>query len=93
MLGCIGLSLSAGCGSDDEAPVAGPDREGLRLCCELGAICHEAGPQGDDVRSCHNIGHENDAAQCRANYESCLEVCAPLGEGGAGGEPVEHGCG
>ena len=81
-----------GCGSDDSEKPADTDTEGLRLCCELGAICHQPGQQTEDVRRCHNIGHLNDPAECRANYDECLALCAPLGEGGGGGEPAEHAC-
>ena len=80
-----------GCGSDDGAPAA-TDTEGLRQCCELGALCHRIVPESEDIQRCHQLGHGNDPAVCRANYEDCLAICAPMGEGGAGGEPTEHAC-
>ena len=57
------------------------------MCCELGARCHTgpSDPIGGAKQLCHSLGHENDPVQCRAQYESCLEVCV-----GEGDEP--HSC-
>lgn len=87
----IVLALHPACSGDDESE-SGADKEGLRMCCEMGAICHTAGVPDPEKQECHVIGHENDAAVCRENYERCMAVCAPEGEGGEGGEPVEHAC-
>jgi hypothetical protein len=89
----VATQLSVGCGDsagskDDESE----DTEGLEMCCELGALCHVAGRQDNPMGECHEIGHENDPARCRSNYDRCLAICAPSGEGGQGGEPVRHAC-
>lgn len=90
IVAAIVLALHPACSGDDDPESA--DKEGLRMCCELGAVCHEAGVPDAEKQECHVIGHENDAAACRRNYERCMDLCAPAGEGGAGGEPVEHAC-
>lgn len=90
IVAAIVLALPLACSGDDEE--SGEDKQGLRMCCELGAVCHETGVPDPDKRECHVIGHENDAAVCRENYERCMALCAPDGEGGEGGEPVEHAC-
>ena len=79
--------------SDPDSDDPGNDEEGLRMCCELGAWCHRV-PPDPDLAECHNIGHLNDPQGCRDNYERCMSLCAPSGEGGAGGafEPSEHAC-
>jgi hypothetical protein len=84
----------AACGSSASKGVGGEGRddEGLQMCCELGAICHEAGPQDSDKAECHEIGHSNNPSDCRVNYEHCVEVCGHSGEGGQGGEPEAHAC-
>lgn len=71
----VALSGLSACGSDDEPEV---DHEGLRMCCELGAFCHPpAGVIADEARqNCHNVGHANDAAGCRAAYDDCMVLCA-----------------
>lgn len=78
------LLAAPACGDDDEAEAS--DAEGLRMCCELGALCHleEGDPLTGPKRECHDMAHQNDPAQCRAQYEGCLEVCA--------GDELEHSC-
>jgi len=90
IVGGIVLLLHPGCSGDDDE--ASDEAEGLRMCCELGAICHHAGVPDPDEQECHVIGHENDAAACRENYERCKALCAPEGEGGQAGAPMEHFC-
>src|SRR5688500_15013784 len=77
-LSAIPLALS--CGEEEE----GTDREGLRMCCELGALCHPDAndPVDSPKRACHDLGHVNEPDGCREQYESCMEVCA--------GEPGEE---
>jgi hypothetical protein len=95
------LSLCAvACNSDDDdganhQATAGAgggstssDKEGLRMCCELGAICHDAPNPSDVTRDCHDIGHLSEPAQCRQNYERCLTACRAAGAGGGS----EHAC-
>jgi hypothetical protein len=71
----IGASMGA-CG--DEEKGAPPDLEGLQMCCEIGARCHLE--EGDPVNSlkqmCHSLGHENDPAKCRDQYDACIAECA-----------------
>lgn len=47
------------------------------MCCDLGARCHPG--EGDALNSvkqmCHSLGHENDPANCRAQYDSCIAEC------------------
>ncbi len=90
----LAMQWSAGCGSSDSKGVGGEgrDSEGLMMCCALGAICHEVGPQDTDEAECHEIGHSNNPSECRANYEHCIDICGHSGEGGQGGEPEEHAC-
>ncbi len=90
IVAAIVLASHPSCSGDDDE--SGDDKGGLRMCCELGAICHDAGVPDPQKQECHVIGHENDAAVCRENYERCMALCAPSGEGGEGGEPVEHAC-
>lgn len=90
LVGGIVLILSPACSGDDDGDL-GRDDEGLRMCCELGAICHTV-PPDPDKQECHVIGHENDPAACRKNYERCKALCTAEGEGGEGGEPSEHAC-
>lgn len=70
----IVIALS-GC-SNDDSPAE--DREGLRMCCEMGAYCHPpAGVIADEERqNCHNVGHANDPEGCRAKYDGCMALCA-----------------
>jgi hypothetical protein len=93
---CSVLLLAQGCGSSNSGGGGSGgstmDEEGYRMCCELGAVCHEPGLQAADVKECHDIGHLNDPEACRESYERCLNVCRPRGEGGAGGEAGEHLC-
>lgn len=84
----LALALSAlGCGDDGDG--SDTDLEGLQMCCELGARCHldADDPIDSPKRACHDLGHLNDPAGCREQYESCMEACA--------GEPGEepHACG
>lgn len=94
VVGAIALVLQSGlaCSGDDDGGDPGPDQEGLRMCCEIGAICHEVGPPDPDKQGCHIVGHENDPAACRENYERCITLCMPTGEGGQAGAPMEHAC-
>ena len=78
------IPFALACGDDED----GIDREGLRMCCELGALCH---PDADDPlaspkRACHDLGHLNEPDGCREQYESCVALC----EGEPGEEP--HSC-
>lgn len=70
VMACVGFSA---CGSDDEPEI---DHEGLRMCCELGAQCHVVGVTDERHQNCHNVGHANDAAGCRAIYDECMVLCA-----------------
>jgi hypothetical protein len=101
----LALQWSAGCSdsgtSKGDATVdgvagdgggEGKDSEGLAMCCELGAICHEVGPQQADRAECHELGHLNDPSECRANYERCMDICGHSGEGGQAGAPETHAC-
>lgn len=63
------------------------------MCCELGAVCHDEGPAASAEKGeCHEMAHENNPTWCKANYERCLDICAPSGEGGEGGEHQQHFC-
>jgi hypothetical protein len=79
-----GFGFSA-CGSDDEPEV---DHEGLRMCCEIGAYCHPpAGVIADEQRRhCHDLGHADEPGACRAEYDSCMALCAD------NPDPEEHSC-
>lgn len=92
LVGSLVFVLHPACSGDDDDTQVEPDEEGLQMCCELGAICHEVGVPDPEKRDCHVIGHENDPGACRDNYQRCLDLCAPGGEGGEGGEPMEHFC-
>ncbi len=82
------MAMPLGCGDDDGGSsgggTGGADEEGLRMCCELGALCHRTGETSGPRVECHELGHENDPAACRANYDRCIALCNPA-EGGAGG--------
>ena len=85
----LGLALSAlalgqACGDEGD----GTDREGLRMCCELGARCHldADDPVDSPKRACHDLGHLNEPEGCREQYESCMDLC----EEEPGEEP--HAC-
>lgn len=80
------LGAVPACGDDDGEEAL--DREGLRMCCVLGAQCHidEGDPIDGAKQMCHSIGHENDPVQCRQEYDACMAIC----EGGEG--EVEHAC-
>lgn len=75
------------CGDDGDGGTP-EDTEGLAMCCEIGSVCHltAADPIGGAKQVCHSLGHQNDPAACREQYEDCLDVC--------GAEPMEmpHGC-
>ena len=47
------------------------------MCCDLGARCHPG--EGDPLNSlkqmCHSLGHENDPAKCREQYDACIAEC------------------
>jgi hypothetical protein len=81
----VGISGFVACGSDDEP---GVDHEGLRMCCEIGAYCHPpAGTIADEQHQhCHNLGHADDPVACRAEYDSCMALCAD------NPSPSEHSC-
>jgi hypothetical protein len=85
------LALSAwGCGGEEgDLEQAQPevDREGLDMCCDLGALCHPLAedPLDSPKRTCHALGHQNDPAACRAQFDSCMEACFDSGE-------TAHGC-
>lgn len=68
------LPLALACGEEED----GTDREGLRMCCELGARCHldADDPVDSPKRGCHDLGHLNEPEGCREQYESCMAVCA-----------------
>lgn len=84
-LGPFAFGLAAcGGGGAGEGEEPETDQDGLRMCCDLGAVCH---PDADDAidspkRACHTLGHTNDAAACRHQYDNCIDVCA--------GEPGEE---
>jgi hypothetical protein len=88
--------LAGACGDDDhddddgsheEEPDAGHDEhdggsdlEGLQMCCYLGEICHEGSETNATFAECHDLGHENDPAACRADFDRCKAACDPMGE-------------
>lgn len=77
------MALLCGCASEDAE-----DEEGLQMCCEIGALCHDIGPSADEeVDACHELGHRNEASACRERYTECLDLCA-----GVTDNPVEHSC-
>ena len=53
------------------------DLEGVNMCCDLGARCHpgEGDPLNSLKQTCHSLGHQNDPAQCRAQYDACIAEC------------------
>lgn len=86
--------LAAICGSwacagkDDASDKA--DKEGLRLCCELGALCHVPDDGADaEVDECHHLGHENIPEVCRKEYDRCIAACTMASDVA---QPGEHGC-
>ncbi len=93
----LSVILPVGCGDDEDdgqeqtgTGGGASDEEGLRMCCALGALCHRVGEQPDEeMEECHDLGHENDPAACRENYERCIDLCAA---GGAGGASAPHAC-
>ena len=86
--GVLALAALASCGDDGDGGTEPEDTQGLAMCCEIGSVCHltAADPIGGAKQMCHSLGHENDPAACREQYEDCLDVC--------GAEPMEmpHGC-
>ena len=80
-------ATGAGCGDEGGEGPEPIDREGLQLCCDLGARCHVGpdDPVGGEKQMCHTLGHQNDPEACRAQFESCLAVCGGEGE-------VPHAC-
>jgi hypothetical protein len=98
LLAVLALTLPIGCGEDDDddqeqtstGGAGGSEEEGLRMCCELGALCHRVGePTNAEMEECHELGHENVPGACRENYERCIDLCAA---GGAGGASTPHAC-
>ncbi len=98
-LACLSLAASLqvwGCGgggaggSDPDPPQSRStgDAEGLRMCCELGAVCHPGADEPADslVSLCHELGHSNQPEACRAQYEECLMGCV------GNEESPEHAC-
>ena len=58
---CIGLCLDEGHGDP--------------FCRALGSLCH-AVDDGDGPRhACHELGHVNDPATCRARFDDCAAMC------------------
>jgi len=61
-------------------------------CEVLGELCHAADVGPGPVSDCHDLGHVGDAADCHAQFESCINTCVPSeGAGGAGGAGEPHG--
>ncbi len=66
----------------------GSQGENTDICCTLGAICHIIDDDADPkIKTCHDIGHENDQAACSLAFEECQALCSKLND-----DPVEHSC-
>jgi hypothetical protein len=74
VLGALLGTVVGACGDDENES---RDFEGLDMCCDLGARCHPE--EGDSLNSlkqvCHSLGHENDPAKCREQYDACIAEC------------------
>lgn len=92
VVSCISLGCSDSGNNDhddgNDLGDGGDPSSEVDHCCRLGAFCHVAGDDVEqDVRACHELGHENDAAACAAEYDACLKICE-----GVTDAPVEHAC-
>jgi hypothetical protein len=84
----IAIAVSSGCASKDDTAAEKKDEVGLRLCCELGALCHLTGDSAsEEAAECHDIGHRNSPEDCRKEYDRCTAACVDVSQ-----EPMEHGC-
>lgn len=46
---------------------------GDRFCRALGRLCHDTIDAAG--QACHELGHENDPAACRRQFDDCAETC------------------
>jgi hypothetical protein len=76
----LGGALSCGDDHDDDDGHGDEEHENLQKCCYIGEICHEGSEGNEAFSECHNIGHENDAATCGAEFERCKTLCDPEGK-------------
>ncbi|HVY29156.1 MAG TPA: hypothetical protein VHB79_21505 [Polyangiaceae bacterium] len=94
------LKVFAGCINTcvDEAP-ANLSLADAR-CAALGELCHPVDDGDGPLHACHELGHENNAPECAAQFADCSTRCLAArelleaGEGGAGGggaAAAEHG--
>jgi hypothetical protein len=74
-------------GEHSEGGLGGGGAGAVDPCCVLGAVCHVVGGGDPEVEECHQIGHENDRAECSAHFDRCHELCEGLND-----EPEPHAC-
>lgn len=81
-------SSTGGEGQGGEAHSAGGEAhgEGAAACEALGSLCHAADSGPGPIGDCHDVGHEGDDKECKAQFASCITVCVAE-EGSAGGAP------
>lgn len=77
LLALLCAPLAAACGDDDHDE---EDTVGLQQCCWIGEICHEGSEANMEVADCHDLGHEMNPTECRANFDRCKTLCDPQSE-------------
>lgn len=80
-----GTSLAAGCSEDEDEET---HQEPAPDCAAIGDVCtHDV--VGELADECHEVYHANDAEECAARKEECVDYCSShTGEGGGSG--AEH---
>jgi hypothetical protein len=79
-------SSEGGAGPGHAGAASGGDGHGnVSAECEvIGTLCHAADDGEGPIADCHALGHDGNAANCKAEFAACISVCV-ADEGGAGG--------
>jgi hypothetical protein len=50
-------------------------KPGDPLCRAIGSLCHAVDDDDGPLHACHELGHDGDAATCRARFDDCAARC------------------
>ncbi len=86
--------IGTACGSDEDDDNHGGHGATDPDCAAIGEVCtHDV--HTELAAECHEIYHDNAAAECSARKAECVSHCVEAaglgGAGGAGGAGGEHG--
>jgi hypothetical protein len=77
-----GVAFGACTSGDSQTPAEG-------ACEAIMDACHEKDDGTNaEVSACHEVAHEEDAAQCAAQQDACIATCDAAPPIGSGGEDV-----